>query len=83
MVDFQESELHTDIREGVRRICRDFPDSYWRDLDARHEFPWDFYKALAEGGWVGIAIPAEYGGGGLASPRRRSSWRRWPPQGRP
>jgi acyl-CoA dehydrogenase len=65
VVDFQESDLHTDIREGVRRICRDFPDSYWRDLDERHEFPWDFYKALAEGGWVGIAIPEEYGGGGL------------------
>ena len=65
MVEFEESELHQDIREGVRRVCRDFPDSYWRDLDQRHEFPWEFYKALAEGGWVGIAIPEEYGGGGL------------------
>ena len=64
MTDFQESKVHTDIREGVRRVCRDFPDSYWRDLDERHEFPWEFYKALAEGGWVGIAIPEEYGGGG-------------------
>jgi acyl-CoA dehydrogenase len=64
MTDCQETEIHADIREGVRRVCRDFPDSYWRDLDERHEFPWEFYKALAEGGWIGIAIPEEYGGGG-------------------
>ena len=64
MADSRESELHNDIREGVRLVCRDFPDSYWRDLDERHEFPWEFYKALAEGGWVGIAIPEQYGGGG-------------------
>ncbi|MCX2932403.1 acyl-CoA/acyl-ACP dehydrogenase [Mycobacterium sp. CVI_P3] len=56
--------MHTDIREAVRRICREFPDSYWRDMDARHEFPWELYKALAEGGWIGIAIPEVYGGGG-------------------
>lgn len=64
MADFEESDLHNDIRQGVRRVCRDYPDSYWRDLDERHEFPWEFYKALAEGGWVGIAIPEQYGGGG-------------------
>lgn len=64
MAEFQESELHEDIRKGVRRVCRDFPDSYWRDLDQRHEFPWEFYEALAGGGWIGIAIPEEYGGGG-------------------
>lgn len=64
MTEFAESDLHEDIREGVRRVCRDFPDSYWRDLDQRHEFPWDFYAAMADGGWVGIAIPEQYGGGG-------------------
>src|SRR3954449_10840014 len=32
--------------------------------DRDHEFPWEFYNAMAEGGWVGIAIPEEYGGGG-------------------
>jgi acyl-CoA dehydrogenase len=53
-----------DLREGVRRVCSRFPDSYWRDHDEAHEFPWDFYEALAEGGWIGIAIPEEYGGAG-------------------
>ena len=65
VADFTESDDHLDIREGVRRVCKDFPDAYWRDLDDRHEFPWEFYEALATGGWIGIAIPEAYGGGGL------------------
>jgi acyl-CoA dehydrogenase len=52
------------IREGVRSVCSKFPDRYWREKDGAHEFPWDFYEAMAEGGWIGIAIPTEYGGGG-------------------
>ena len=63
-MDFTQNEDHEAIREGVRRVCADFPDEYWRERDEQHEFPWDFYNAMAEGGWVGIAIPEEYGGGG-------------------
>jgi acyl-CoA dehydrogenase len=63
-VDFSPNPDHEAIRDGVRRICADFPDTYWADKDENHEFPWDFYKAMAEGGWIGICIPAEYGGGG-------------------
>jgi acyl-CoA dehydrogenase len=59
-----DGEDYDDIRAGIRRICVDFSDAYWRAKDAAHEFPWDFYRALAEGGWVGIAIPEEFGGGG-------------------
>lgn len=58
------TEDHVDLREGVQRVCSKFPESYWRDCDERHEFPWDFYAALAEGGWIGIAVPEEYGGAG-------------------
>jgi len=57
----QDIEL---LREGIRRVCADFDDSYWRERDANHEFPWDFYEKLAAGGWIGVAIPEEYGGGG-------------------
>jgi acyl-CoA dehydrogenase len=53
-----------DIREGIRRLTKRFDDAYWRECDAEHRFPWDFYAAMAEGGWIGIAIPEEYGGGG-------------------
>jgi acyl-CoA dehydrogenase len=63
-MDFEADADHDAIREGVRRVCRDFPDAYWRDHDARHEFPWEFYRAMAAGGWIGIAIPEQYGGGG-------------------
>ncbi len=63
-MDFQGDDDHEAIREGVRRVCRDFDDTYWRACDAEHRFPWDFYRAMADGGWIGIAIPEQYGGGG-------------------
>ncbi|MFI0470312.1 acyl-CoA dehydrogenase family protein [Saccharopolyspora sp. 5N102] len=53
------------LRAGARELARSFPDEYWAERDANNEFPWDFYNAFAEGGWLGIAIPEEYGGGGL------------------
>src|SRR5687767_1189359 len=64
-MDFTEDETHRDIRDGVRRVCSPFDDAYWRDLDDRHEFPWAFYEAMAEGGWIGVALREWYGGGGL------------------
>lgn len=63
-MEFTESDEHRLIRAAVSQACARFPDEYWADLDARHAFPWEFYQAMAEGGWIGIAIPAEYGGGG-------------------
>ena len=63
-MDFTPNADHEAIREGVRRVCADFDDDYWRRCDAEHEFPWDFYRAMAAGGWIGIAIPEEHGGGG-------------------
>ena len=63
-MEFSQSADHEAIRDGIRRICADFDDDYWSLKDEAHEFPWDFYNRLAEGGWVGIAIPEEYGGGG-------------------
>jgi len=63
-MDFTPDEDHELIAAGIGAICADFGDDYWSDLDQRHEFPWEFYSKLAEGGWVGIAIPEEYGGGG-------------------
>ncbi len=62
---FDQEDTHQDLRAGVRRVCADFPDAYWRTLDEGHEFPWEFYEAMAQGGWIGIALPEAYGGGGL------------------
>jgi acyl-CoA dehydrogenase len=63
-VDFTEDPDVQLIREAIRTICGAFDDAYWAERDTKHEFPWDFYDALAKGGWIGIAIPEEYGGGG-------------------
>lgn len=63
-MDFTPDPDHELIREAVRRVCADFDDAYWRRCDEAHEFPWDFYQAMADGGWVGIAVPSTYGGGG-------------------
>ena len=52
------------VAEGVDRVCADFDDDYWSACDVEHRFPWEFYDAMAAGGWVGIAIPEAHGGGG-------------------
>jgi acyl-CoA dehydrogenase len=53
------------LREAVRAICDRFDDAYWSRLDTTHAFPHEFSEAIAEGGWLGIAMPEEYGGAGL------------------
>jgi acyl-CoA dehydrogenase len=63
-MDFQIAEEHQLIRQAVRRVCADFPDEYWARCDAEQRFPWDFYRAMADAGWIGIAIPEAYGGSG-------------------
>jgi acyl-CoA dehydrogenase len=53
-----------EIREAVAGLCRRFPDEYWAACEADHRFPDEFYAAMAAGGWIAIAIPERYGGGG-------------------
>ena len=55
-----------DIRDGVRRICADFPQTYWRELDKREGYPSEFVQAMTEGGYLAALIPEEYGGAGLS-----------------
>ena len=59
-------DLHQDLRAGVRALCRDFPDPYWRDLDTRREYPTAFVKALTDAGYLAALIPEEFGGSGLS-----------------
>jgi acyl-CoA dehydrogenase len=63
-VDFSEDSEYQPVRAAIRELCAQFPDEYWAEADATHTFPWAFYEAMAKGGWIGIAIPEEYGGGG-------------------
>lgn len=64
-MDFALTEDQQALAGGARDLARRFDDEYWADHDQRGAFPWEFYSAFAEAGWLGIAIPEEYGGGGL------------------
>jgi acyl-CoA dehydrogenase len=63
-VDFSEDSEHQAIAEAIRSVCADFDDEYWSECEREHRFPWEFYKVMAAGGWLGIAMPEQYGGGG-------------------
>jgi acyl-CoA dehydrogenase len=63
-MDFAPNPDHEALRKGVRQVTARFNDEYWAACDRDHRFPDEFYRSLAEGGWLGIAIPEEYGGGG-------------------
>jgi acyl-CoA dehydrogenase len=52
------------IRDAVATTCAKFDNDYWSRCDQEHRFPTEFYDAMATGGWIGIAIPEAYGGGG-------------------
>jgi len=56
---------YPEIREGVARLCRDFPGAYWREQDERRAYPTDFVRALTGAGYLSVMIPEEYGGAGL------------------
>src|SRR5579885_172682 len=58
-------EDFAEIREAVRRICAGFPGAYWREREAREEYPEAFVRALTEAGYLGALIPERYGGAGL------------------
>lgn len=60
-----DAEDHGEIREGVRKLCAQFPGEYWRKLDEKREYPTEFVNALTQAGWLSVLIPEEYGGSGL------------------
>ncbi len=64
-MNFELSEDQELIRKSVAELCRKFDDQYWMEKDQAHEFPTEFYDAIAGGGWLGITIPEQYGGHGL------------------
>ncbi|MFG1244352.1 acyl-CoA dehydrogenase family protein [Xanthobacter versatilis] len=60
----READLDA-IREGVRAVVSRFDDEYWLARDEDGKFPFEFHRAMAEGGWLGITMPEEFGGAGL------------------
>ena len=64
MTEYTE-DYFTDIREGVRNICEQFPNKYWQKLDSERAYPSEFVKALTDSGYLAVLIPEEFGGSGL------------------
>ena len=64
-MDFSITEDPQAIRDGVSSVVRGFDDEYWLARDDDGVFPRDFHQAMANGGWLGITMPQEYGGAGL------------------
>jgi acyl-CoA dehydrogenase len=64
-MDFAFSAEQESIRDAVSRICARFDDAFWLTHDREHRFPHEFYRAIAEAGWLGIAMSSEVGGAGL------------------
>lgn len=64
-MDFELTDDQELIRRSVAELAGKFDDHYWMEKDQAHEFPTEFYNAVARGGWLGMTIPVEYGGHGL------------------
>jgi len=64
-MDFEFSEEQRAIRDAVARTCARFGADYWLRLDREGGFPHEFHAAVAGDGWLGIAMPEQYGGSGL------------------
>ena len=65
MIQMDLGADYQDIRDGVRKVCEDYPLEYWREKDEIAEYPTEFVNAMTEAGYLGALIPEEYGGAGL------------------
>jgi acyl-CoA dehydrogenase len=64
-MDFSLTQEQQQIRDSIRKLCAPFDDAYWLEKDRSGDFPHELHAALAEAGWLGIAMPEEHGGAGL------------------
>ncbi|HEV8721707.1 MAG TPA: acyl-CoA dehydrogenase family protein [Candidatus Binatia bacterium] len=64
-MDFNLTVEQQQIREEIKKVCKEFPDAYWREIDGKKAYPEAFVRKLSELGWLAALIPEEYGGTGL------------------
>ena len=64
-VQYSLTDAQQELRAQILKLCADFGDEYWLKIDQEARFPEEFYKAVASAGWLGIAMPEEFGGAGL------------------
>ncbi|HET6563639.1 MAG TPA: acyl-CoA dehydrogenase family protein [Marmoricola sp.] len=63
-MDFNLPDTALAVRDGVRAVASKYRDDYWSRCEEEHRFPAELYADLCEGGWIGLSIPEQYGGGG-------------------
>ena len=64
-LSMKSTDQYQEIRDGVRALCAQYPDEYFRKVDEQRAYPEAFVDALTEAGWLAALIPQEYGGSGL------------------
>ncbi|MED5444535.1 MAG: acyl-CoA dehydrogenase family protein [Pseudomonadota bacterium] len=63
-MDFELTLEQQALADAVAKLCTPFDSAYWRKCDQEGQFPEAFVQAVAEGGWLGMAMPEAYGGSG-------------------
>ena len=63
-MDFELPDTAVAVRDGVAAVAAKYDHAYWSRCEEEHRFPQEAYDDLAAGGWLGLAVPEEYGGGG-------------------
>src|SRR5436190_10657963 len=64
-MDFNLTVEQQQIREEIKKVCKEFPDAYWREIDSKKAYPDTFVRKLSDLGWLAALIPEEFGGTGL------------------
>jgi len=64
-MDFTLTDQQQEIVRAIEAVCAPFDDAYWLERDREGGFPEEFVQAIANGGWMGIAMPESVGGAGL------------------
>jgi acyl-CoA dehydrogenase len=63
-MDFDLPDTAQAVRDGVAAVAARYDHAYWSRCEDEKRYPIELYRDLAEGGWLGLSVPEEYGGGG-------------------
>ncbi|MEU8147706.1 acyl-CoA dehydrogenase family protein [Nonomuraea sp. NPDC048901] len=63
-MDFTLPESALAVQRGIGDICARYDLDYWQRCEADKRWPEEVWAELAKGGWLGLAVPEEFGGGG-------------------
>ena len=64
-MNFSLSNEQKELIDAISKTVHEFDDNYWLETDQKSKFPHKFVKKIADGGWLGIAMPLKYGGSNL------------------